>query len=345
MTNREPKETIQLSVLDSALYGAARAFEYLGPRGQAMLEKIGEGIVDYCLKERYLKPSDNWEELTTELTAFFVENGYLRGREVVREGEIITEAIRGYQYLSLKKKLRDKGSVLYSCPWCVAEDAITRTMGVSGPRLRAISEETLSDGTYVRKHEIAGGSESKRDVLSIPLDLSFIKAEALPADSVGLPVFEAVEYGLVRGYNYLGAQAQLLLDNLGIGIIEFLEEEFQLNLPHEPEKSAKSLASFYVSGGLADSIEVDISSSSASVEFTNYRYAAVLRALLDEGITLASCPLTLTIRAVLRNAGLAVKEMKWKIGDRRDVTLALPIINVAGQQFDEDRVSSMMDAV
>jgi hypothetical protein len=35
--------TIQFAVLDPMLYGAARAFDYLGFRGQDMLDRIGDG--------------------------------------------------------------------------------------------------------------------------------------------------------------------------------------------------------------------------------------------------------------------------------------------------------------
>jgi len=43
---------------------------------------------------------------------------------------------------------------------------------------------------------------------------------------MGLPAFEAVEYGLVQGFDHLGAQAQRLLDNVGAGIIKFVQDEF-----------------------------------------------------------------------------------------------------------------------
>lgn len=345
MKSKEPKETVQLALLDSVLYGAVRAFEYLGQRGQVMLDWIGEGILDYCLNEGYLEPSHNSQDLIAGLRAFFERNGYLRGRDIIKEGETVTEAIRGYQYLGLKKKLQNKGCYLLACPWCVAEDAVTRAHGVAAQDLRKISEEILPDGSYVRKYKIVRGPEPQPELPSSRIfDLSPIETKWDPSARVGLPVFEAVVYGLARGFDYLGTQAQLLLDSVGRGVIEFLRDECQMDLSGDYVKSLDTISSYCVILGLADKIETRASSNDVRVSFVNYRYASVLKRLLDEGIRLVSCPFTVATRTTLRKAGFAVGNMDWKLEGRRNVTLGMPLLSVADQQFDEDRIASLMDS-
>lgn len=342
MTVVAPKETIRLTVLDSILYGAARAFEYLGMQGQVMLTKIGEGILDYCLRERYVEPTNDPQQLVFGVASFFTANRYVSREDFALDGESATLTIQGYRYLSLGKKLLNKDCYLLSCPMCLAQRAAARATGFDS---QLISIEVLPDGSCEVKFKVLRLSDSAPAGEPPTLaGFDVVDARGDPDATVGLPIFEAVEYGLARGFEYLGAQAQLLLDNVGHGVIEFLRDEHQLKLPPEPAESLEALSSFYVAGGLADKIETDVSSSEISVAFENYRYASVLRRLLDEDLRLVSCPFTLASRMTLRKAGLAVGDMRWKLGDKRNVILTLPLQSIMDQQFDEDKVSSMMDA-
>lgn len=341
MTSKEPRETIQLSVLDSVLYGTARAFDYLGVRGQVMLDKIGEGILDYCLKEGYIERSNNLAETAFRIMNFFQENGYLSGFDAALEGETLTITFRGWEYLGLMKKLRNRDCYLLACPICIVGNSLFRA---SSTVPEPIYEDLASDGSCVRRFKLVrGSSDEAPSSLKAPKPLDQGDIKLNPTARLGLPAFQAVEYGLARSFEYLGAQAQLLLDNVGRGIIEFLREETHLSLPTDNARSLNALTEFYIPRGLSDKIDIDLSASEARLAFTNYRYAPVLKRLLEEDNHLVSCPFTLAVRTVLRNAGLAVADMQWKPAGDRNVTLITPLLGVADQEFDEDKVASMMD--
>jgi hypothetical protein len=344
MTRGPSKETIQIAVLDSVLYGAARAFEYLGERGQGMLDRIGEGIVDYCTRKGYLDESATFEDLRDSLNAFFEENGYFRV-DITADGDTVAYAFRNYQYLKLEKKLQQKGNELLACPWCIADDAIIRRKGGPAPTpgLVYVSREPLPDG-FIRRYKVAANQKAHVESEKRRYEAAE-KSGQVPPEMVGLPAFEAVEYGLARGFEYLGAQAQLFLDDSADGIIEFLREEFRLSLSQKTKQTLDSLASFYSSRGLADKIDVSLSPSTLDIKFTNYRYASVLKELLADGTNLISCPFTLATRSVLRGDGLAVGETKWKIEDDGNVVLTSQLAKIEGQEFDEDRVAQMMDSI
>lgn len=344
MTQGHQRETIQVAVLDSVLYGAARAFQYLGERGQGLLDRIGDGIVDYCASNGYLDESAGLEELKDSLTAFFEENGYF-WIDITEKGDMVQYAFRGYQYVDLEKKLQQKGNDLLACPWCIADDALSRRKGgpAQPPGFVLVSRESLPDG-FTRRYRVMGSQKSHIESEKRQHEAARTTGQ-VPLGKVGLPAFEAVEYGLARGFEYLGAQAQLFLDDLADGIIEFLREEFRIPPSENPKQSLVSLASFYASGGLADNIGVDLSSSTLTVSFTNYRYASVLKQLLRDGVNLISCPYTLAARSILRGYGLALGETKWKFEDNRNVVLTSHLAKVEGQDFDEDHVSLMMDSI
>ncbi len=342
MTGEESGETIQLVVLNSVLYGAAKAVDYLGRDGQVMLDKIGEGILDYLVKEGYIEDLSNLEKVRSANRRFFQENGYISDIGYVREADVVTITYRGWQYLDVMKKLRSQGCSLYACPFCLAGESILRVNSIVA---EPISEYFLPDGAYVRKLKLVRANADTAPSSMLPSDAPDLSMVRPDHDrKVGLGAFEAVEYGLARGFAFLGAQAQLLLDSIGRGIVEFLQDELQLNLTKEHARSVQELASFYASRGLADKIEVHVSSSEARVEFMNYRYASVLKRLLDEGVHLVSCPFTLAMRTVLRNAGFAATEIKWRFDAGQDVALTMPLLYIVDKQFDEERVAGLMES-
>ncbi len=343
MSGSKPKEMVPLALLDPVLYGAASALSYLGLRGQVMLDKVGEGFLDYCFKEGYLQRSNDFQQLAGAVHSFFLENGYVGGMEIVQEGPVSTFTLRGWQFIGLMKKLRNQECYLLSCPLCVAVNSLMRANGIVE---QVISENISRDGTYVVKAIFAPSSGLQQTTAEAPklADMHKVQVQNKPSTEIGLPVFEAVEYGLARGFDYLGAQAQLLLDNVGRGIIEFLGDEYKAKLSAEYSKSMKELASFYMKHGLADKIDVDISTHEARMSLGNYRYAPVLRRLLDEGLRLASCPYTLAARAILKNDGYAVGEMQWELNGPNAI-LTLPLRRITHQEFDEEKIGSLMDAV
>lgn len=200
----------------------------------------------------------------------------------------------------------------------------------------------MLENTNADKHRRLSGTRLTSIIPLNPADLSGTKLPSQLNESVGLPVFEAVAYGLACGFEYLGAQAQLILDNVGRGMLEFMREESNMQLPDDLEGSLHTLCTFMASRGLADSIRVQLSPSQVNVDFKNYHYLPVLKKLMNEGRSLPSCPFTLAARAVIRNKGLAVEDMQWQ-ASTEDAQLKMTTVNLVDQQFDENKVGSMMD--
>ncbi len=341
MSSKTPRETIQLIVLDSVLFGTARAMDYLDVEGQVMMDKIGEDILEYCFKTGYIEKSGDPQELTHRVADFFVRNGYVGGVKVGQDGDLFVVTMTDWQYLGLMKRLRKQENYLLSCPLCIANNAVFRSNGLYG---QIVYEELASDGAFLRKYKITPATTiSPPESLTPPklTDMGSVKYDGTVR--VGAPAFEAVEYGLARSFDYLGAQARLLLDSVGHGIIEFLQAEAELTLTGNITKDLDLVSSLFTSRGLAEDIQFSISSSGWTASFRNYRYEPVLRLLLDEGLQLVSCPFTLAAMALLRNAGWAVGEMKWALSGDKGCTLTMPLLKVADQEFDEETIGAMMD--
>jgi len=200
------------------------------------------------------------------------------------------------------------------------------------------------DGTYSMRVKIVPGTVHTQStvVFAHQADLTKNKIESQLSDSVGLAAFETVAYGLSCGFEYLGAQAQLILDNIGAEMLDFLHEESGLELSDDLEGSLESLGKFMESKGLADSISVKLSPNRVDVDFVNYHYLPVLKRSLAKGGSLVSCPFTLTARTVVRSKGLRVEDMKWQIGTS-GARLAMTVLDADHQQFDENAVSEIMD--
>ena len=332
---------IQLAVLDPMLYGTARAFDYLGFRGQDMLDRMGAGIIEYGLSQGYFERSSDPHQLVGNIVEFFVKNDYASNVRVDQSGDTMEITMWNWRFLPLMEKLRNNNSYLLTCPVCIANNAVSKSAGVMGER---ISENVTSDGVYtIRVKVVPGATNTENTVIPLnPADLSGTKLPSQLNESVGLPVFEAVAYGLACGFEYLGAQAQLILDNVGRGMLEFMREESNMQLPDDLEGSLHTLCTFMASRGLADSIRVQLSPSQVNVDFKNYHYLPVLKKLMNEGRSLPSCPFTLAARAVIRNKGLAVEDMQWQ-ASTEDAQLKMTTVNLVDQQFDENKVGSMMD--
>ena len=125
MTAPGNERGIQLAVLDPLLYGAARAFDYLGFRGQDMLDRVGDGIVQYGLSEGYFEKSNDPLQFVGNVARFFVQNGYMSNATLKEDGDTLVVQFWDYRYLPLMRMLRDRKSYLITCPVCIANHAIT----------------------------------------------------------------------------------------------------------------------------------------------------------------------------------------------------------------------------
>jgi len=343
LTTSRGERVIQLAVLDPLLYGAARAFDYLGFRGQDMLDKVGDGIIQYGLSEGYFEKSNDAHQFLTNVGKFFVQNGYMSNVSLKQDGNRLEIQFWDYRYLPLMRKLQNRNSCLIACPVCIASNAITKSVGELTERT---SEKVAQDGTWTVKMKIVPGTEhTERSVISSrPADLQSVRSGANLNETIGTQAFQSIAYGLAYGFEFLGAQAQLLLDNVGCGMIEFMQEESNLIFPSQLEDALNVLSTFMSSGGLADTIHVQISNDAVGVNFGNSRYIPVLTRLLQEGRRLVSCPFTLAARSLIKARGLGVGDMNWKIAGE-DASLTIVTADLNEQEFDEESVGNMMDRV
>jgi hypothetical protein len=330
-------------VVDPLLYGAARAFDYLGFRGQDMLDKVGDGIIQYGLSEDYFEKSNDVLEFVINVAKFFVQNGYMSNASLKQDGDMLEVQFGDYRFLPSLRKLRDHSSYMFACPVCTASNSITKSVGGLSER---ISENVAQDGTWTLKLKIAPGTEhtEKTVFATKPADLQSVRLSANLNKTIGTQAFQSIAYGLAYGFEFLGAQAQLLLDNVGSGMIEFMQEESELTFPSQLEDALNLLSTFMSDGGLAEMIHVQVSKGVVRVNFKNSRYAPVLTRLLQEGRELVSCPFTLAARSLIKARGLGVGDMSWKI-DGENVSLIMTTTDLNEQEFDEERVGNMMDRV
>ena len=192
---------------------------------------------------------------------------------------------------------------------------------------------------------VPGTENTERSVFSSkPADLQSVRLEANMNKTIGTQAFQAITYGLAYGFEFLGVQAQLLLDNVGSGMIEFMQEESKLTFPKQLEDALNVLSTFMSGGGLADAINVRVLKGVVRVDFENSRYLPVLTRLLQEGRKLVSCPFTLAARSLVKARGLAVGNMSWKI-EGENSTLMMTTVDLNEQEFDEESVANMMDRV
>ena len=341
MTTPPGERVIRFSLLDPLLYGTARAFDYLGFRGQDMLDKVGDGIVHYGLGEGYFEKSEDPEQFITNVSEFFVRNGYMSKASLKHDGDLLEVQFGGYRFLPLIRKLRDRKSYMISCPICTASNSITKSVGGLSER---ISENVAQDGTWTLKLRIVPRTDhTETTVLArAPADLRDVQLNVNLNETVGTQAFQSITYGLAYGFEFLGAQAQLLLDNVGAGMIEFMQEECNLTFPNQLEGALGVLSTFMSSGGLADTIRTRVSKGRVGVEFENSRYLPVLTRLMQEERKLVSCPFTLAARGVIKKRGLGVEEMSWNIkGENASLTMAT--VDLDEQEFDEESVGKLMD--
>jgi hypothetical protein len=306
-----------------------------------MVDRIGDGILEYGTKAGYFENSNDPHQFVGNVVKFFLENRYISNITVNQTGDTLEIGMQNWRFLPIMRKLRERNSYLLTCPVCMANNSITKAVGGISERL---SENLTPDGDFSMKVKMLPGTRHvQASVISAhPADFTKTKLNGQLNETVGLPAFETVAYGLAYGFEYLGAQAQLLLDNVGKGMLEFMREETNINFSHDLGNSLETLSTFMSGGGLANAIHPRTSGSAMEVDFETYRYIPVLKKLMEEGRLLVSCPFTLAARALIQERGLATGEMKWQISTE-DAKLTIPIIDAKNKTFDEEAMGNLMD--
>jgi len=112
------------------LYGMTKGLDSLGAQGQILIDRIGWEMLSYLVDTGRVKRSDDPLTFVKSMGDYFLKAGYMEGFEKTFEGPnadmMVLTYVNSRYHLNVLKRLRDEGSVLYSCPPCVAATAIFR---------------------------------------------------------------------------------------------------------------------------------------------------------------------------------------------------------------------------
>jgi hypothetical protein len=161
----------------------------------------------------------------------------------------------------------------------------------------------------------------RKDEVPFPKEGSSGKSE-----KVDWILFDMVLYGMTKALgDQLGAQAQLILTQIGGEMLDYLIKRGEIEWSDEPTTLIQHLIDFFVKAGYAGKFEYEIEGSPPDTFVSKYKSARyftdVFRQLRNEGSALLACPLCLAGQSVL------AKTQGIKFGDITEVRI-LPSGNV-----------------
>ena len=114
---------------EMALYGMTKALDdELGAQAQLILDRIGTEMLDYLVELGMVEPSDDPNTFFRRVEDFFMNAGFARSTEFKLEGSPPQALVAKWRYApyytNVLKRLRNEGSILYSCPVCLAGESI-----------------------------------------------------------------------------------------------------------------------------------------------------------------------------------------------------------------------------
>ena len=114
---------------EMVLYGMTKALDdELGAQGQLILDRIGTEMLNYLIELGEIEPSDDVKVFFQHVEDFFLNAGFARSTEFKLEGSPPNALVATWKYAryfsNVLKRLRNEGSVLYSCPVCLAGESI-----------------------------------------------------------------------------------------------------------------------------------------------------------------------------------------------------------------------------
>ena len=255
-SKRAPRSIDRLA-MDSLLYGVSKSLDYLGEHKQAVLDKIGDSMLEYLIDSGRVDAPDTPREFEQSLKRLLVKNGF-----------------------DSRIPLRFEGS-----PPVPSFPTFVDYLMPAG-----------NHGTHDRTARSPGESPSGRG-------------------KVDWVLYEMALYGMTKVLDdQLGAQAQLILNQIGTEMLNYLVESGAIEVLDDPVAFFKNVKDFFMKGGFAGATEFRIEGSPPTAlvaTWTNARYYSnVLRRLRNEGSALFSCPVCLVGESILtRTQGLRFQNL------------------------------------
>jgi hypothetical protein len=142
---------------EMVLYGMTRALDSIGAQGQILVDRIIWEMLNYLVDRGEIKRSDDPEKFMKSIIDYFLRVGFVSKFEKSFEGSqrdmLVVTYTHSRYHMNVLKRLRDEGSVLYSCPPCIAASTILRkTRGVK--RLYAVQYTRKGDDKVVLHHKM-----------------------------------------------------------------------------------------------------------------------------------------------------------------------------------------------
>ena len=172
---------------------------------------------------------------------------------------------------------------------------------------RSLRELLLKNGygPYVSKR-----FEGNKGTLAVPILVDALKPggnrprkgqpsgrRPVENQKVSWTLYEAVLYGMTKALDdQMGAQAQLLLERIGTGMLEYLVGVGAIEKSDDPVTFVQRVADYYVGAGYTRSFHGGVVGTPPNVWVSRYESAPyfpnVVRRLRNEGSALLSCPMS-----------------------------------------------------
>jgi hypothetical protein len=144
------------------LYGMTRGLDFLGAQGQIMINRIGAEMLNYLIRIGKIEPTQDSDAQIERALSFFVKAGFavkIEGKKPQGQASVIEFTyVRSRYHVNVLSRLRNEGSVLYSCPPCIIACSIKQKQGW---KIRFdVGLEMLAGGEAVLRHTFYPDSES-----------------------------------------------------------------------------------------------------------------------------------------------------------------------------------------
>lgn len=115
---------------EMVLYGMTKGLDSIGAQGQILIDRIIWELLNHLVDGGQITRSDDPEKFMQSIGDYFVRVGFISKFEKSFEGpggDMFAVSYTDSRYhLNVLKRLRSEGSVLYSCPPCIAAGAIMK---------------------------------------------------------------------------------------------------------------------------------------------------------------------------------------------------------------------------
>jgi hypothetical protein len=138
-------------------------------------------------------------------------------------------------------------------------------------------------------------------------------------EKVDWVLYEMVLYGMTKALDdQLGVQAQLILDRIGTGMLDYLLKLGAIERSDDQKILIQNVTDYFVKAGYANSFQFGLEGAPPDTFVSRYEsaryYTTVFRRIRKEGSALLSCPLCLVGRSIWAAQG-------WRFGDIFEVRI------------------------